>query len=745
MERVQMSGGNLIVNGNFETNTGRVTPTGWQADRTGQVRVEDGDNAYSFSVYNQEINAAIRQTFATEVGKTYTLSLKGKVGVTPNDDAGIKVDILDAGSALVESKVFEVPGGKWSDHTLTFTATSTSTTLRLTDRIPSDVFSPVLVDDVSVVATPANLVKNGDFETGDAANWTLTGNGVVAAEYSGNDIFTVNSTGPGIQHGAIQQTINTVAGQTYTVKFDAWGGALASLNATASNGGANLAKLDIASMKVGPHGYELTFVATGAQTKLEFAGTALIHSKGVDHASVDNVVVEAADAPAGSDITGTPGNDYLMDTAADDIMLGGDGNDVFDLRQGGNDTVDGQGGDYNQIDLPGKSSDYTFSSPDSDGTVILTGPGGEMDNLRNIDGVYFYGDNKWASMGDLVVPAGETINGTPGNDYLLDTAGGDTMRGGDGNDVFDLRKGGNDIVYGEGGDYNQVDLPGASTDYKFTAEGYGWYRVDGPNGEVDTLKDIAGVYFYGDNKWSAITDLATPGPGTDITGTPGNDYLMDTAADDIMLGGDGNDVFDLRQGGNDTVDGQGGDYNQIDLPGKSSDYTFSSPDSDGTVILTGPGGEMDNLRNIDGVYFYGDNKWASMDDLVIPAGKTINGTPGNDYLLDTAGGDTMTGGDGNDVFDLSKGGNDVVYGGGDYNQVDLPGASTDYKFTATGYGWYRVDGPNGEVDTLKDIAGVYFYGDGKWSAIADLVAPAAGKVVEDGTGATSILGQTAMT
>lgn len=427
--------------------------------------------------------------------------------------------------------------------------------------------------------------------------------------------------------------------------------------------------------------------------------------------------ISTSAAVNGSTIVGTPGDDYLLDTAADDIMLGGDGNDVFHMSWGSNDIVDGQGGAYNQVDFVGNSSDYTFSKA-QDGSVIVKTTVGETDTLRNIDGVYFYGDNKWVRVDDLFSTGGATVAGTPGNDYLMDTAANDIMLGGDGNDVFDLRNGGDDTVDGQGGDYNQVDVQGGLLDYKFVQKANGEVAMIGAD-NVYNLKNIDGVYFYGDAKWYSMADLVAPDPGNEIVGTSGDDYLLDTAADDVIYGGDGLDVFDLRQGGNDVVDGQGGDYNQVDLQGAARDYTFQL-DANGDITMT-RGQEVDTLKNIDGVYFYGENKWYSLNDLVgQQPGNVIDGTPGDDYLIGTPVNDVMNGGDGLDVFRSSLG-DDVINGGAGYNQVDYDGKAADYTIVQRSDGAVGVSHEFNGDDTLFDIGGLWFSGEDKWYAIDDLL------------------------
>lgn len=78
------------------------------------------------------------------------------------------------------------------------------------------------------LASAANLVGNGSFETGDFTDWSLTGNtgytGVantpglsVTGASAGNDYAFFGAVG---SSGYLTQTLATAAGQTYTLTFD---------------------------------------------------------------------------------------------------------------------------------------------------------------------------------------------------------------------------------------------------------------------------------------------------------------------------------------------------------------------------------------------------------------------------------------------------------------------------------------------------------------------------------------------
>jgi hypothetical protein len=69
-------------------------------------------------------------------------------------------------------------------------------------------------------AASANLVTNGDFETGDLTGWSLTGNtGFTGVSPGGPTGFYFHS-GPVGSPGFLDQTLSTTAGTTYNIDVD---------------------------------------------------------------------------------------------------------------------------------------------------------------------------------------------------------------------------------------------------------------------------------------------------------------------------------------------------------------------------------------------------------------------------------------------------------------------------------------------------------------------------------------------
>lgn len=433
----------------------------------------------------------------------------------------------------------------------------------------------------------------------------------------------------------------------------------------------------------------------------------------------------------GDNIYGSKADDFLTGTDADNIILGGDGVDVM-YGGKGDDLLDGEGGDYNQVNYDGSAADYRFVV-NADGSVTVTNPVYGTDTLKNIDGIWFNDEAKWYPIADLLTTEPEPTPPTTGNvitataegGYLAGTDGDDVFAGGDGVDVFYGGKG--DDTYQGGGEYNQVDYDGAAADYQFVKNADDTVTVSHPVFGTDTLKDIHGMWFAGENKWYVIDDLLTAEPGptpptTDnvISATEQGGYLGGTEANDLFKGAGGTDVF-YGGRGDDVFEGAGG-YNQVDYDGAAADYTFARA-ADGTVTVTHPEYGTDTLKDIGGMWFSGENKWYDIDALAIPVpGETnvVEASPDGGYFRGTHGSDEFRGGNGVDVFYGGKG-DDVYDGaGGDYNQVDLDGSKADYTFTRNDDGTVTAASAEYGHDVLKDIDGIWFYGEEVWSSVDEL-------------------------
>lgn len=144
--------------------------------------------------------------------------------------------------------------------------------------------------------------------------------------------------------------------------------------------------------------------------------------------------------------TGTPNNNYIVDTNLDDQIYGFDGNDRIDLS-GGNDYVEGGAGNDtvyggrsgNKVVFLGAGQD-TFDGHKNNSSARVYG-GDDNDSIMGTKG----NDSLYGDDGD------DWLNGWFGNDLLLGGRGADNLHGNDGNDTL-TGGDGNDYLGGGDGD-----------------------------------------------------------------------------------------------------------------------------------------------------------------------------------------------------------------------------------------------------------------------------------------------------
>jgi len=430
----------------------------------------------------------------------------------------------------------------------------------------------------------------------------------------------------------------------------------------------------------------------------------------------------------GAVLIGADGDDSMVGSDYRDELYGGMGNDVL---AGGSDN-DYLCGDIdfelvcdNPTDtlpqrhwLPRLSGVFDIAAGDDD---ILFGGNGD-------DWLYGDGGSDWLSGGDgndkLFGGIGsDTLFGDGGNDMLVAAGQGvesspsdyDVLDGGDGVDIlaggagFNLMFGGtgNDYLYNGTGDTIAYGGEGNDT-FEVTASGYVEFHGDAGN---DIFRGRLGESYADGGEGD---DLLCGGAGADVLiGGPGNDVL-EAFQNDILEGGEGDDVYKFRLGaGENTVADEIG-ANEIVL------YSFENPDyleapilsesvrltleedqyrisygDQGDSILLGATefSSMQGLtlRHLTGYdYVTSDNEddddirvevfedefipflqndlqqlGSGGDDLLLGDAtykNKLNGRGGDDVLIGTAGGDTLIGGAGNDTL-IGDAGGDIYYFG----------------------------------------------------------------------------------
>ena len=438
-------------------------------------------------------------------------------------------------------------------------------------------------------------------------------------------------------------------------------------------------------------------------------------------------------------INGTAGNDFLLDTAGDDILNGLGGLDVVSVNTG-RDVVDG-GADFDRLlvnygsattgivnfadngfdNAAGDSANSVrFSNTES--LVVTTGSGD--DSIRT----FFRPDVN----SDTIVSGNDFISLGAGNDRGVGGAGDDTIYGGDGNDVLDGDGSifgkfgasrtigdrsftGNDTLFGEGGD--DLLQGGAGDDI-----------LDGGTGN-DTLLGDGVVLSYTDRSnnggGGTLNQVDRFGGSSDsgndtLRGGDGDDILEGRLGNDTLFGDAGNDLarFNISRDGSDTTDmGTGDDIVEVDVNANSDRssairVTFTSAEvgngnaNDAGTLANQDGGLAVRMQSEDytdglfgevsrfddeGVTFVAQGR-ALFDVRDLVAGTqrgntfstvtlgtsgadTYAGTVNDDYVNAGAGDDVVTTGAGND-FLVGGGGNDTLSAGVG-NDTLLGGAGSD--------------------------------------------------------------------
>jgi Ca2+-binding RTX toxin-like protein len=367
-------------------------------------------------------------------------------------------------------------------------------------------------------------------------------------------------------------------------------------------------------------------------------------------------------------LSGGAGADILRDGPGNDALRGGGGADIFVLTADGRaDTILDYEPGKDRIDLTLlpwlRNVQQPRFTPVTGGVVIQYGI--ELLTVLTIDGRSLTAADFPATSllpmtrspivdgatGQAQPPAAETLNppllrqGTASADALSGTAGADFLNGMAGNDTFTASAGADHFDGGTGTDtVSYAALAAAGVDLADPAQNWG---------------------SAGGHSFASVERF--------IGSAFGDAFRLD-AADNELLGDDGNDTLD-GGGGNDLIDaGTGND-----------------------VVNAGDGDDSVNL--------------ADGDDTASGAagGDSILGGNGNDLISGSAGPDSLDGGGGHDLIaggsddDTLLGGigDDTLNGGGGDDEAN-GGADNDVLFGGTGHD--LLSGGDGE-DTISGGAG----------------------------------------
>jgi hypothetical protein len=158
-------------------------------------------------------------------------------------------------------------------------------------------------------AVQANVLVNGDFETGNLTGWTASGdvNSTSLMPYFGAGVLADNglhmvafNAGDSTPNGVLSQTFATMAGTAYTLSFDfgvTTNGAQGLLVDVLGSGGSLVQSQAFVSYTgLALSHFSLAFTADGSTATLRFSDQ--INNPTISQdAMLDNVSVEAANVP----------------------------------------------------------------------------------------------------------------------------------------------------------------------------------------------------------------------------------------------------------------------------------------------------------------------------------------------------------------------------------------------------------------------------------------------------------------
>ena len=380
------------------------------------------------------------------------------------------------------------------------------------------------------------------------------------------------------------------------------------------------------------------------------------------------------------DLTASSGNDcvnlgddddHAVMGAGNDIGLGGAGNDSLEGGVGADSLFGGTGADHLQGDLGddglagGDGNDEVWGGLGAD---ILNGGAGEDTLSGFVAGAAGAGGTTGAGGRDQLV-------GGDGNDVLV-LGHGDIGQGGAGNDTFDLDTRWNDgTAIAHITDYNaaqdalhitytphysldsSVEVPPVMT-LTHTPDGSTEIRMDGA-----IVAQLDGVDDFSLNDIVLVPDAAT-----DTQFAPGNytDEVDGTAGDDSLAGAGDPTAWHLEGGADHLTGSPGSDYADL---GAGNDHAAMGDGADSVLGHAGDdsingGLGADTLRGGDGL-------------------DTLHGGDGDDRMAGDFGDDLMAGGAGADSL-LGGGGDDTLSGYSDSHSAEASMTAIDGADTLSG-------------------------------------------------------------
>ena len=485
-----------------------------------------------------------------------------------------------------------------------------------------------------------------------AANW-FTGDGVWFTGTGAGDTFNINlgeSTWVGLQGGAGNDVFNITDGEIVRLSYN---GAASGITVNLNTG----------VIQDGDGGTDQLNVAFGSDVRIE--------------------------------IDGSHGNDSILGSGADERFI---------LR-GGNDTLDGGGGDdLLRFDQNGSQAvTVNIAAGTATGTWNGVAYSHTFTGIEGVRGSRTDGDSLTgdANANYLDGRGGDdTLNGGAGDDTLVGDTGDDVLNAGDGDDWL-FGGAGNDTMNGGAGD-DFIELQMNSWDATITYGAAGEATIVSAQG-TDIVTGVERLQFW--DQTIDLTGSTGPTPGDDVlVGTPGDDLIDGLAGNDSLSGEDGNDTL-LGGPGQDSLRGGNGDdfLNPGTTPFGMRDIVYGSAGNDTIAfsdIVPTPGNNgwlglvYDGFPSginavIDGANNTGTITSALGTDTLVDVVNALNweaslnifGTASNDsFTVDGGVRETwigLNGGAGSNTYNITLTGNARIDLNGSWSQTATQGAVVD--------------------------------------------------------------------
>lgn len=276
-----------------------------------------------------------------------------------------------------------------------------------------------------------------------------------------------------------------------------------------------------------------------------------------DHKLKGFLVAGRSHVVHGSNDSGYPRREFVVAANMDPNIFASQGVDRFIFKRGSS-TTEAMGTINNiSVDDVIDFSALGFSPDQLELRLV-----GDGSLLKLIEG---FGANEFqltVELNDLTVDEVLSLidygDSSANNNTVLGTSADDILFGTDDNDVIDGR-GGSDRVWESAGDDSvtlsgstgQMNYQGVSSDYTFTSNSDGSVSVTKPEGGVDTLNGVTGVWFNEERAWFAINRLVdqNPEPPTPpVPPTGGENRIVASAAQETLRGTAANDTFVFAAG-----------------------------------------------------------------------------------------------------------------------------------------------------------------------------------------------------